>query len=58
MEKAARSSPEGQRALFEIDARGMIQVTPRSAEGESEGEVTNDSLGDGDEPGGAPGDAT
>ena len=32
MEKAARSSPEGQRALFEIDARGQIQVTPRSDE--------------------------
>ncbi len=29
MEKAARADPEGQRRLFEIDARGQIQVPTR-----------------------------
>lgn len=29
MEKAAQSSPEGQRKLFEVDARGQFQVKPR-----------------------------
>ncbi len=35
MEKAAQANPEGQRTLFEIDARGIIQLTPRTEETES-----------------------
>ena len=30
MEKAAQANPEGQRTLFEIDARGIIQLTSQS----------------------------
>ena len=33
MEKASQVSPEGQRKLFEIDARGQIQLPPREGEG-------------------------
>ena len=64
MEKAAQSSPEGQRTLFEIDARGHIQLTPRSETGDGEtgeaGETaeTAEPTSDGEEPGGEPGDAT
>jgi len=60
MEKAARSSPEGQRTLFEIDARGQIQVTPRSAnEGEPGSSLATEILGEvrGEHPGEAATDA-
>ena len=53
MEKAAQSSPEGQRNLFEIDARGQIHVPPRPDEVSES--VREDML---PETGGEPGDAT
>lgn len=39
LEKASQVSPEGQRTLFEIDARGQIHVTAPAGEGEGEGEA-------------------
>lgn len=39
MEKASQVSPEGQRTLFEIDARGQIQVTAREGDGEAGAEA-------------------
>ncbi len=65
MEKAAHTSPEGQRTLFEIDARGHIQLTPRSeaadeAADEAAASDAGEGMGasDGEAPGGEPGDAT
>ena len=56
MEKAAQSSPEGQRNLFEIDARGHIHVAPRDAQGhDGDGEPGREDMSQ--ETGGEPGDA-
>lgn len=56
MEKAAQSSPEGQRNLFEIDARGHIHVAPRDAQGpDGDGETGREDMSQ--ETGGEPGDA-
>jgi len=59
MEKAAQSSPEGQRNLFEIDARGQIHVPPRPDDAIEAGreDMLLETGGESGETAGDPGDA-